>query len=142
MQEGLKSFDLDSAGDAVISGATLACVAMIFFAGNAIAFSMITALLSTASVLYLLLKSKDTHYGGKIWRFTMKHRITTDVIISAAFVIMFGTGTATALLSAGAAGVMTSWALGKFANKYDNEQIDQEENNEVIETAVCEKLAS
>lgn len=118
MLDTLENVNLDDAGDIVIGAATLACVAMIFFAGNAIAFSMVTALLGTASVLYLLLQAKNTsNIGAHTWNFCMENRLTADIVISGGFVLFFGTGTATALLSAGAAGVMTSWCLGKFNKK-------------------------
>lgn len=104
--------NIGSAGDFVIGFAGLACVAMIFFAGSAIAFAMTTAFLSSASLLYLLLKAKDTNkLGNTIWNVCMKYRLTTDVIITFMFVGFFGTTTATALLSAGAAGVITSMLL-------------------------------
>lgn len=98
-------------GDIVILTTAAAGVTMIFIAGQAIAFAMVTAFISTAGAIYIFYSARGTKYGAKLWNFMMKHTVVTDLSLTAVFLFLFGTSTATALLAGGAAGAMISAAL-------------------------------
>lgn len=103
------SFSLDSAANKFIYGASILCVAMIFFAGNAISFAMLSAMLGTASVMYFMFQLRTAGTAGKkIWNWCIKHSLIVDILMGLAFGYMFGITTATGVLAAGAAGVMNS----------------------------------
>jgi hypothetical protein len=98
-------------GDIVILTTAAAGVVMIFVAGQAIAFAMVTAFISTAGAIYIFYSARGTKYGAKIWNFMMKHTVITDLSLTGVFLFLFGTSTATALLAGGAAGAMVSACL-------------------------------
>lgn len=109
--------DLDKGAKVFIYGATLMCVVMIFVAGTSIAYAMLTGMLGTASIMYLMFQTRTAgKTGARIWNWCMNHPVLVDLTMAIAFGFMFGL-TPTGLLAAGAAGCMNSAVLN-FIHDY------------------------
>lgn len=112
MEEQTQTINIDKGADYFIYGASAICIGMIFFAGTSIAFAMLTAILGTASVMYLMFEArKSGRTGAKFWNWCLDNPIKCDIAMSVLFGVTFGVTTASGILAAGAAGCMNSAAF-------------------------------
>lgn len=115
------TFDLDKAGKIFIYGSSILCIGMIFVAGSAISFAMLSAALGTASVMYFMFQLRTAGRGGKkVWNWCMNHSLIVDILMGVIFGYTFGITTATGVLAAGAAGVMNSAIMNLISDYTPN----------------------
>lgn len=93
----------------LIIGFSLFVVGSIFFIGGTLAMGIMTGLISSIGVGFLLLKLK-TH-SPAVWKLMLKHQIITDLVFSCLFVILLNPATATGLIAGCSAAVFTSVGL-------------------------------
>jgi len=92
-----------------IIGFSLFVVSSIFFIGGTLAMGIMTGLMSSIGVGFLLLKLRSN--SPKVWNLMLKHQAITDVLFSGLFIILLNPATATGLIAGCSAAVFTSVGL-------------------------------
>ncbi len=99
-----------------IAGTSVFLFLMIFFVSGILTIGIVTGLISSIGLGYVLLKMRSGKIGARVWNTIMENQAMADIVISFGFIFLLGTTTSTGIIS-GAVAAIASSAMITFGGK-------------------------